>query len=600
MIDQTGLYHARWLLHKFIVLMQLSTLTMGFTVGCSKVHQPRVSPPGPTYTGPAFLHGTIGSIARVRGYEPLLVSGYGLVVNLDQTGSAEVPAFLRQWLINEMRKRGVGSASLPGATISPAQMLASHQTAVVVVQGLIPPGATKGTRFDVLVSSLPQTQTTSLEGGRLWTVDLSIDGSNPSMRFGHKLAQASGPMYINPLESEIHPKTQLKLQRQGVILSGGVATTHRETELVLNQPSWQRSRLVADRINERFPKAPQEARDTAIPIDDSYIKLNIPRRYHQHPDDLLELINHLFVQRGAGFEEAKSQQLADLLVAEPRYAPQIVRTWIAMGKTVLPTVRRYFHHPNIQISLAALEAGARLEDEAVIDPMMQLIPKVTPKRREQIAQFLMYLPRSLRGASILHSLLDDDDLAVRLAAYESLAAINDPMIHRRAIDGPDPDRFKFVLDVVPTKKPLVYIAQRRIPRLVVFSPTLGFRSPFLAKLWENRLMLRHTDSTNSITVFYQRPGQSEGFTYQIGKTVPELVYLLAHKPTVLSPDNGFNFSYGQVVNVLYQLCHSGNIPSDVHLQINPIAAAIAQAQVDDQYQPRPETGAVDQIEPLEP
>ena len=29
-------------------------------------------------------------------------------------------------------------------------------------------------------------------------------------------------------------------------------TTDRRVELILNQPSWQRSRLIADRINERF------------------------------------------------------------------------------------------------------------------------------------------------------------------------------------------------------------------------------------------------------------------------------------------------------------------------------------------------------------
>ena len=564
--------------------------------GCSKIQKPRGSSPGPTYTGPAFLHGTIGSLARVRGYEPLLVGGYGLVVNLNGTGSSEVPGFLRQWLINEMRKRGVGSAAIqggiPSAGITPAQMLASRNTAVVAVQGLIPPGATKGSRFDVLMSSLPQTQTTSLEGGRLWTVDLSVGGAGSSTRFGHKLAEASGPAYINPLDRQTPQERSLQLRRQAVALSGGMATTSRKMELVLNQPSWQRSRLIADRINERFPKAPSDRRNTAVAVDDSYIRLNVPRRYRERSDELLELITHLFVQRGAGFEQTKAQQLADLLVAEPRYALRITRAWVAMGKTVLPVVRRYYSHDRMEVRLAVLEAGARLEDEKVVEQLIQIAGQSDVDLRQRVGELLVFLPRSLRGARMLYLLLDDRDLDVRLAAYESLAFINDPVINRQVIDGPEPDRFKFVLDVVPAKAPLVYVAQRHAPRVVVFGPALGFRSPFLAKLWDNRLMLRSADLSGPVNVFYQRPGQAEGRTFVVPARLSELVYLLAHKPTIRSPLDGLDLSYGQVVGVVHRLCKEGAIPSEIHFQINPIASAIAQAQADESQGARPETGAV--------
>src|SRR5690606_32665111 len=103
------------------------------------------SPP-PTYVGPTFLHGTIGSQATFRGMEPLLVSQYGMVVGLHNTGSTEdAPAHLRQWLINEMRRQGVGSAKyrdiLP---LTPEQMIADPGTSIVAVEGFIPPGATRG------------------------------------------------------------------------------------------------------------------------------------------------------------------------------------------------------------------------------------------------------------------------------------------------------------------------------------------------------------------------------------------------------------------------------------------------------------------------
>ena len=560
--------------------------------GCAKKTAGRAKPatPPPTFTGPAFLRGTVGSLTQLRGYEPLLVSGYGLVVDLNGSGSSEVPAYLRRWMINDMRKKGVGSAALGQQGMTPERLLANLDTSVVVIQGLIPPGAVKGERFDVLVSCLPQTQTTNLEGGRLWTADLSVSGTDPSMQFRRKQAVASGPMYINPFDDRTPREKQLQQQRQAVLLSGGVVTTDRQVELILNQPSWQRSRLIADRINERFPKAPTDRLDTAIPNDDLRIAIHCPARFAGRTEELLRLISRLYTQRSAEFGPQQAQRLADLIVADPLYAQDAIYAWQAMGKTVLPVIRQYYSHTQSAVRLAVLEAGARLGDEVVSGHLQELAKSPDTSLRLRAAAILVHLPSSIRGARTLHELLDDDDPPVRLAAYESLATINDPYIQRIVIDGPRPDQFKFVLDLVPAKKPLVYIAQSHTPRLVIFNPMLGFKAPAMAHLWENRLMLRAPDANQPITVFYQRPGQIEGQTFQIDPVVAKLVYLLAHQPSIPNPEDGLSLTYGQTVNAIYQLCQQSVIPADTHLQVNPLAAAIAQAQqVAESAQSRPET-----------
>jgi hypothetical protein len=63
--------------------------------------------------------------------------------------------------------------------MSPQQLLNSSDTAVVIVEGVIPPGAPKGSKFDVRVTVAPGTSTVSLEGGRLLIADGGhIGGSN--------------------------------------------------------------------------------------------------------------------------------------------------------------------------------------------------------------------------------------------------------------------------------------------------------------------------------------------------------------------------------------------------------------------------------------
>ncbi|MEE9212447.1 MAG: flagellar basal body P-ring protein FlgI [Phycisphaeraceae bacterium] len=565
-------------------------LGVGLTLaGCSGTAKPPPTPPRPTYSGPRFLHGTVGSLTQLRGYQPLLVSGYGLVVNLHGTGSSEVPIFLRQWLINEMRKQGVGQVEFAEMTggQGPARILNNLDTAVVEVKGLIPPGAMKDTRFDLVVSALDQTQTTSLEGGQLWTTPLAVNGANPQLQFRRSLAMGHGPIFISPLHSA-DKESAAPLRRRAVILSGGKVVEPRRIELLLNQPSWQRVRMIADRINERFGHENASlAFNTAVPVTDQIIRLNIPTRFAGRSEALIELIRHHYIQRGPNFEAAKARELATLLVTEPRYARDIVLVWQGLGRTIVPIIRRYYEHSNRRVQFAALDAGSRLNDETAAVHLVKVAQSPRASDRREAARILRNLPQSLRGSAALNRLVNDDDQSVRLAAYESLAAINDPNL-TRVVFG-DETQFKFVLDLVPSDKPLVYITHDRMPRLVLFDDNLAFKRPMLARFWDNRLIVRADQDEELATVFYQPRGRIEGKTYKIGRLVANLVFLLAHEPTISQPTQGLDLSYSDVVGAVYQLCKTGQVEAQIAVVDSPLEQAIARLERTQLAAGRPET-----------
>lgn len=563
-----------------------------FLVSCAEKKEKKAAavPPPPTFVGPAYLHGTIGSLTSLRGYEPLLVSGYGLVVGLNNTGAGNAPAYLRQWLLNEMRREGVGRIQLRTLlNATPEQLLASTETSPVVIEGLIPPGSVKGTRFDLLVSALPQTETTSLQGGQLWTADLSIGGANPQMKFTRPLARASGPMYINPfVEGVVSQGDRPDVERQGVVLAGGLVTADRRVELVLNQPSNDRARMIANRINERYPhEKATEVFNTAVAANDQVIRISIPAKWAGRPDDLLQLIGHLFLQRSPGFEPEKAQQLGELLAVEPKNAPHVILAWQTLGKTAIPVVRRFQSHPAEHVRLAALEAGARMGDERASEGLLALSRSSDPALRRKSAELFMHLPVSEVGARVLKTLLDDDDRTVRVAAYESMSRVGDPLIQRVPIgSGAD---FKFILDLVPSEKPLIYITQTGVPRLAIFGPNLGFVTPTVARLWDNHLMVRVPDPKQPATVFFQPYGETEGKTYSIAPTVANLVLLLSHKTTSREPMDGLDMTYGRVCATVYRLCKDGKVAAPVEVRIGPLAEAIARARDTEPSLPRPET-----------
>ncbi|MEM7577459.1 MAG: flagellar basal body P-ring protein FlgI [Planctomycetota bacterium] len=458
--------------------------------------------PGITFTGPRELRGTIGSLASLKGTDPLPVNRYGLVVNLDGTGSNIVPEWMRSWLVNEMQKLGVGRRSIIARNpewqfMTPQRILDDPRTAVVRVSGLIPPGASEGTRFDLLVEALDEdTGTTSLAGGELWQADLGLMGGDPRLLDVRRLAIGRGPIYIPPYEA-VHGSTGsqaevTRYRRQAVIVGGGQVTDPRRLEIVLNQASSNTARLIERAINAKFRRAPDERDNTAVPASRQRIELNIPRRYQANPEHLIDLIAHTFVGPvpiGPTVDDMVAWMERD---NTPEVRRRAMLTIKALGAIAAEHLSRHYGHQDPQIRLAVLEAGAYLKDTTVADALIALADSPEVSTRIAVANGLVHIPRNTGVIATLRQLLSDPEMDVRMAAYETLSVHRDPMIDSLAIR--DTNGTKFVIDRVPSDVPSVFIEAEGLPRVVLFDAGQGFQQPVFASLWENRMTLMSPSS----------------------------------------------------------------------------------------------------------
>ncbi|MEO1235690.1 MAG: flagellar basal body P-ring protein FlgI [Planctomycetota bacterium] len=584
-----------------LLLLPLCFVGLG-SVGCANDPGPApAAPPTATYTGPRYLYNTVGSLSRVVDNRPQLVAGYGLVVGLDGTGSSEVPQNLRQWLINEMTKRGVGRTLYNELLdLSPEQLLASPDTAVVRVVGIIPAGAVEGTRFDLLISAA-DTRTTSLVGGRLWTCDLSAGGTNPDQLFLTPLATGRGPVYLGPTESDGASRDAFGLdlqRRQALVVSGGRVLETRTFELALNQPSRARAAAVASRINERYPKAPSDDRATANALSPQIIQLHIPARFADQPSRFLDLVNHTFLDRNPRFVEFKARELLDDLREDPGRAPRVTLALKALGPNAARVLREVYRDapdnpvPHA-VRLAALEAGAAVGDERASQSLLEMAQHEDPNVRIRVAEALVNLPESIYGSRALRGLLDDPVRSVRIAAYESLARTGNPMIESTVLR----DRageIKLVIDRVPVQDPLIYITQKQQPRLVIFNPGLGFDADTSAAIWDNRLMVRRTADDAPAELFFQhRDPEADNRvvtnTHAIYPTVATLAYVLAHRPSLNDPQPGYDLTYGEVADAVFQLARAGAIDTPVEIDRSLLTQLLDRTQRQAPGPDRPDT-----------
>lgn len=564
-------------------------LVAALASGCAKTKNPDPGPaPPPTYRGPEFLQGTIGSLATLKGYNPVLVSGYGLVVNLDGTGSADVPPVLRERFMDELAKRGFGSSETGFRNLPPAEVLNSDRTAIVKIEGVIPPGATKGTFFDLKVTALSATQTTSLAGGLLYTTELAIGGADLTAPSDLPLARGRGPIFLNPFAES--SSDTLKLQREGRVMAGGVLSVDAPLQLVLTRPSFRMSRLVADRINGRFPKRSGDKAPLANPLSDSLIAISIPERHKDNPQEILDLISHLFLNPTAEFANDAAQELATIArnPASQSYADSIAYAWQGMGKTILPVLRELYeddHHP---AALAALQAGARLGDTGAAEPLFKIASGQHGSYSERATVLLGEMQKlrmdNVRVMMMLRKLIDADDPYVRLAAFDALANVDDTTVRRFGFAR------KCEIAQVSSNKPMIFVAREGKPRIVIFDDRLGLGDELLFSAFDGKFMLRRNPGDAKVAVYHRGPGTTRAQQEELPPNLAYLAGVMAYQPNEDSDTPGLDMPYSSIVKVLYELTEQKIVDAPFVLQRSRLEDTIARTRIITRPEVRPDSG----------
>lgn len=448
-----------------------------------------------TYTGPAYLRGTIGSYGGFLNNTTRYVGGYGVVVDLDATGSNEVPAFMREWLVTEMLRNNLGSVKFGTEQFTPERVMADLGSSVVSVEGLIPPGAARGSKFDILVSMIDQTST-SLAGGRLfWQTQLAPAGLDRQLIYTETLATGYGRVFVNPTASAADQRPEFL--RQAVIVNGGTVLETQGVQFVLNAPSNRISALIADRINERFESADSDNLPTAVAKNEGLVEINIPTRFAAEPERLLNLIEHLYLDPSPQFVKPQAQQLAKSLVEDASDRSRAVSlAWKGLGPNTVPILRGYYNHADMDVRNAALEAGSWLNDKQSIAPLKALAQTGSPAERVSAARALVTMTRSSDARNQVRAMLDDPDPEVRLGAYEALTMVRDLSIERLSVN--DGKSHKFYIDRVPSKYPGIYALQGNDLAIVIFGGDIPLGKNVFSRI-DDTIMLSSL-STESIPV----------------------------------------------------------------------------------------------------
>ncbi len=529
---------------------------------------------------PDFLRDTILERVDLVDTDPKLISGFGVVSHLHNTGdNTLVPQSVRSYIIREMVKRGFGSKLEPGyEDMHPEDVLRSQSVSIVRVDGYLPPGARKGDRFDVQVSALPGTSTTSLAHGSLYRTELKVNGAYVQQPgFAVDIAgYGEGPVFANPsylLEGETPKTDQAKNSlRYGLVMDGGISMEMRPLVFRLRQPQLSMARGIELLIEQRFASMKEYQTDKiASARDEGVVYVQVPEQFHGDWQHFAGIVSHMYLENRPAAIALKAKQLA--VDAQKPDAPlmDISFCWEAIGAPALEVIEPLLASDKPEVRYAAARAAAYIGNEptAIAELVRIATTKDDPFQTNAI-ETLGDLPASQIINEQLRKLLDSDQNTVRIEAYKVLAAKGDSCMLSTPVGT------KFVLDIVPSSgPPIIYASRRGQPRLAIIGTKPSITLPAMFSALEDQLSISSAPQGHSVTIFYrgidvQKPVRIESY--------PDIAEVAARLGGVGNSDESLlNFSYGDIVAILGALSDAKQVCSVMNGQRVPASFVMQEA-----------------------
>lgn len=530
-----------------------------FISGCgNKKEAPKDKPPEkyavmPPREVPDWLKGSIYEQVDISTLAPFRVSNFGLVAMKHPTGDAmSAPNRVREYILNEMQRRGFGSKNVEGfERITPEMALRDRRFTIVRVDGFIPPGAYAGQRIDVQVSALDDTNTTSLATGSLYYTELMPNGanlSNPGSAID-KFVSARGFVFVNPayaLDADPKDPQVRRSLTTGIVLNGGRVNQARPIGLRVRAAERRMARMIEYRIDQLAADA-----DVAAAQDEGLVYMSVPPKYRGDWEHFTGVVLHTYFSTDSGFAVLKARQLAAEAVKPDAPLLDISYAMEALGQPALTEILPLLTNPKPEVAFAAARAAAFIGDSSAEAALADMARDNSNPFRVNAAVTLGSVENSPSLTTSLRELLSAEDPQVRIEAYRALARFEDPSIYSKPVGE------KFVIDIVPSKgQPLVFATRTSVPRIAFIGPTARLNASTFFTAMDNAFSISQAnDAPNRLNVFYRGATAQEPVQQLTTGDVAELVARLGGEGA--PGQRRFDFTYGEIVALLGKMSDAG-------------------------------------------
>ncbi|MCO6043071.1 flagellar basal body P-ring protein FlgI [Aeoliella sp. ICT_H6.2] len=407
----------------------------------------------------------ISKFTHPFGLDYVKVEALSMVTGLSGTGEDPPPTPQRAAMMAEMNRMRVEN---------PEKVLASPDTALVLIRGMLRPGIQEGDRFDVEVRVPSKSETTSLRGGWLLSArltELAVLGGQ--IRQGHVLGVAEGAILVDPSANE----EDGTYATRGRILGGGVAAKSRPMGLVIDDryKSVHLAAQIGKSVNDRFyMRIDGHKRGVANAKNDELIEIAVHPRYKDNVGRYMRVLQSLAVIE-TGREQQERVELLREQIANPLTAASAALQLEAIGDDQAKEILlQAILSSDTEVRFYAAESLAYLDETAAVEVLAQ-VARDEPAFRVNAMAALSAMD-DLAAFDALHGLLSVDSAETRYGAFRSLWAMNphDPLVAGENMNG------NFTLHQLNVEgPPMIHVTNSHRPEIVLFGKQPSLKLPLL-------------------------------------------------------------------------------------------------------------------------
>lgn len=488
---------------------------------------------------------TIGSLAEVSWPESIRLEGYCLVVGLRGTGSAECPPQIRAYFAKYILTQ------FPGRKMSVERFISGLDTAIVLVEGIMPTVASRNEYFDVRVTAPPGTQTTSLEGGWLLGTELKMEGT-----FGittKVIADAKGPVFIDKIgTSDLSDKSEIN-KRAGYVLGGGRVLDEYKVTLVLGKPDFRNVNSIRNRLNELFGDG------TAKPVLYGRIEVTVPAKYRDQKQRFISIMKATYLTYSTEIiRERIKIFIRKLAASQDSDASEIALE--AIGNQSLGGLSALLNVSNEQVRLRAARCMLNLGSDAGLVTLRQIAMDRGSAYRVEALESITTGARRNDAARISQRLLRDDDFHIRLAAYEQLLKLDDIAVSQEHIAG------NFYLEqIVRTPHKSIFVSRSGQPRIVLFGAPIRCSDGIFVRSADGNITIDAPAGQEYVSIIRKHPFRPSVIAQLKSKfDLGDIIRTLCEKPLKKGERGrgGLGVTYADVIALLKRMCDKGAVKAE--------------------------------------
>lgn len=454
----------------------------------------------------------LSDYVSVQGNSLVVLKGVGLVTGLNGNGGDPSPSGLRTQLQTEMSRRGVKDAN---------KILASRDTALVVVIAYLPAMVRKDQRFDVRVVLPPNSNAKSLKGAWLLETRLfeehTVD-EKTALR-PQEYAVAGGAI-LTTLGVRDTGTERVAETMAGTIPGGAISKVDRDLTIMLNSDkrSARNSDRVAQAVSERFHRYNKYGQriPCAVAKTDALIELKTHVQYVNNFPRYQQIIRNLTLNESEVNRRMRTEMLARNIM-EPEKSQMAALQLEAIGENAIPFLKDALESEDFEVRFQAAQSLAYLGDASGVSVLHDAAEN-QPAFRIFSLVALSVIREDADAIVALRDLMNADSLETRYGALRALKELdpNDPALNAVTF------RSRFVMNVIDsTGEPMVHVARRRTPEIVIFGAEQSFRLPVVLNAGSNLRIIGEPGSTDVEITLYEL--DSEPQRHRVRNRVADII-----------------------------------------------------------------------------